>query len=310
MQPIRIDRLGKKFADVTAVDELSLSVSEGEIFGLVGPDGAGKTTTMRLLTGILEPTSGTAYVADFDIASQAERVKEHIGYVSQRFGLYADLTVSENVDFYADIYQVSRKERAERSKRLLEFSNLAAFQRRRAGDLSGGMKQKLALTCALIHTPSVLILDEPTSGVDPVSRRDFWRLLYQLLRQKVTIFISTAYLDEAERCSRVGLLDRGRLLVQGTPDEVKQFMRAAVLEVRTSSPRQAAMLLRRELAGTIVNLFADRVHVVSDQAQETERRIAEILKANGLEVEQIKEVEPSLEDVFIWAVGTAREGSA
>ena len=203
--------------------DLSLDVAEGEIFGLVGPDGAGKTTTMRLLTAIMDPTSGDAWVAGHHVVRQAEAIKEDIGYMSQRFGLYPDLTVMENLDFYADIYDVPRRGRREKIERLLAFSNLAPFRRRLAGNLSGGMKQKLGLACALIHTPKVLFLDEPTNGVDPVSRRDFWRILYQLLREKVTIFVSTAYLDEAERCNRLALIHRGRLLACGTPDEVKRL---------------------------------------------------------------------------------------
>ena len=309
MDPIRIDGLTKRFGEVTALEGLSLSIAAGEVFGLVGPDGAGKSTTMRLLTGILQPTAGTAHVAGFDVVEEAEAVKEHIGYVSQRFGLYGDLTVDENVDFYADIYRVTRRDRAERSKRLLEFSGLSAFGRRRAGDLSGGMKQKLALTCALIHTPRVLLLDEPTSGVDPVSRRDFWKLLYQLLRQKVTIFVSTAYLDEAERCTRVALLDRGKLLGVGTPEEVRSLMRGSILEVRSSRPREASAALRTALPDASVGLFADRVHVVTQSPETAEQRIRQVLAQRGIELEEIRLIEPTLEDVFVSALGGTKEDS-
>ena len=215
---IRAEHLTKKFENLAAVDDLSLSVDEGEIFGLVGPDGAGKTTTMRLLTSIMDPDGGEAWVAGHHVVHQAEAVKAEIGYMSQRFGLYADLTVMENLDFYADIYNVPHKGRDEHIGRLLGFSNLTPFKRRLAGNLSGGMKQKLGLACTLVHTPRVLFLDEPTNGVDPVSRRDFWRILYQLLREKVTIFVSTAYLDEAERCNRLALIHQGRLLACGTPE--------------------------------------------------------------------------------------------
>ena len=191
MEAIRTENLTRRFEDLVAVDGLTLSVAEGEIFGLVGPDGAGKTTTMRLLTAILDPSAGDAWVAGLHVVKDAEALKERIGYMSQRFGLYPDLSVLENIHFYADIYDVPRRGRAERIERLLAFSNLTPFKRRLAGRLSGGMKQKLGLACALIHTPRVLFLDEPTNGVDPVSRRDFWRILYQLLREKVTIFVST-----------------------------------------------------------------------------------------------------------------------
>ena len=242
MSAIRSQGLRRAFGRLTAVAGLDLEVAGGEIFGLVGPDGAGKTTTIRMLTGVLPPTAGSAEVAGFDVVRQAERLKDHIGYMSQRFGLYADLTVQENIAFYADIYGVPRRELAARTDRLLGFSNLTPFRRRLAGDLSGGMKQKLGLACALIHTPRVLFLDEPTNGVDPVSRRDFWRILYQLVREKVTIFVSTAYLDEAERCNRLALLHEGRLLCLGTPDEVKAMMPGALLEVRTPAPRRTAAI--------------------------------------------------------------------
>ena len=241
---IRAQGLTKKFDGVAAIDALTLEVAEGEIFGLVGPDGAGKTTTMRLLTSIMDPDAGEAWVAGHHVVREAESVKAEIGYMSQRFGLYADLTVMENIDFYADIYNVPRKGRDERVQRLLAFSNLTPFKRRLAGNLSGGMKQKLGLACTLIHTPRVLFLDEPTNGVDPVLRRDFWRILYQLLRERVTIFVSTAYLDEAERCNRLALIHQGKMLACGTPDEVKQLMRGTILELRTGEPRRAAAALR------------------------------------------------------------------
>jgi ABC-2 type transport system ATP-binding protein len=306
---IRTEALTKSFDGVKAVDGLTLNVAEGEIFGLVGPDGAGKTTTMRLLTAIMEPTSGEAWVAGHHIVKEAEAVKEDIGYVSQRFGLYPDLTVMENIDFYADIYGVPRRGRAERIDRLLAFSNLTPFKRRLAGNLSGGMKQKLGLACALIHTPKVLFLDEPTNGVDPVSRRDFWRILYQLLRERVTIFVSTAYLDEAERAHRVGLLHRGRLLAVGTPDEVKRLMRGTILEIRAAEPRKATALLRERLPGIPVGLFGDRVHIVADDPATVAKQAADLLVGAGLKAEEIRRIEPALEDVFISVLGDAqREG--
>lgn len=230
MITIRTKDLTRKFADVTAVDGLDLEISEGEIFGLVGPDGAGKTTTMRLLTGILDPTKGEGWVCGRHIVKEAEELKSDIAYMSQRFGLYEDLTVMENINFYADIYCVGKKERPAKIERLLSFSGLSPFTNRLAGRLSGGMKQKLGLMCALIHTPKVLFLDEPTNGVDPVSRRDFWQILYQLLKEKVTILFSTAYLDEAERCKRVGLMHKGRLLRCNEPVKIKEERGAKTLE--------------------------------------------------------------------------------
>lgn len=299
MHAIRTESLGKSFDGLTAVSDLTLSVNEGEIFGLVGPDGAGKTTTMRLLTGIMEPSNGDAWVAGHHIVDGAEAIKEDIAYMSQRFGLYPDLTVLENIHFYADIYLMSRKDRAARVEELLGFSNLAPFKDRQAGKLSGGMKQKLGLACALIHTPRVLFLDEPTNGVDPVSRRDFWRILYQLLRQKVTIFVSTAYLDEAERCERLALMHHGALVAVGTPAEVKQLMHGALIEVQSDAPRKAAALLRDQLSADNVGLFGDRVHVVARDAERAIEESDSILRKAGLAVQRIHTIEPSLEDVFV-----------
>lgn len=230
MVTIKTENLTRKFGALIALDKLNLEVQEGEIFGLVGPDGAGKTTTMRLLTGILDPSEGQAWVYDKNTVKEAEPLKENIAYMSQRFGLYEDLTVLENIHFYADVYGVAKGKRAEAIERLLGFSGLLPFKERYAGKLSGGMKQKLGLACALIHTPKVLFLDEPTNGVDPVSRRDFWNILYDLLKEKVTIFCSTCYLDEAERCGRVGLMHKGKLLRCNTPESIKKECNAKTLE--------------------------------------------------------------------------------
>jgi ABC-2 type transport system ATP-binding protein len=309
MSAIRSLGLRRAFGELVAVAGLDLDVAEGEIFGLVGPDGAGKTTTMRMLTGILPPTAGAATVAGCDVLRQAERLKDHIGYMSQRFGLYPDLTVLENIAFYADIYGVPRRELAARTDRLLGFSNLTPFKHRLAGNLSGGMKQKLGLACALIHTPRVLFLDEPTNGVDPVSRRDFWRILYQLVRENVTIFVSTAYLDEAERCNRLALLHEGRLLGLGTPDEVKAMMPGALLEVRTPAPRRTALLLREQLPDASVGLFGDRVHVAAQNPEAATARIRQLVATAGFEPLTIRTIEPSLEDVFVSVLAT-RPGPA
>lgn len=307
MEAIRVEELSKSFEDFTAVDKLTLSVAEGEIYGLVGPDGAGKTTTMRLLTAIMNPTSGDAWVAGHHIAHAAEAIKEEIGYMSQRFGLYPDLTVSENIDFYADIYSVPKRGRTEKIDGLLAFSNLTPFRKRRAGNLSGGMKQKLGLACALIHTPKVLFLDEPTNGVDPVSRRDFWRILYQLLREGATIFVSTAYLDEAERCNRLGLMHEGRLIAQGTPEEVKRLMPGILLEIRCDSPRDAMVHLRKQIEGASVGLFGDRIHMVVTARDEAMAQIKEVLRNENLTVHEIREIDPSLEDVFVSVLAARKE---
>lgn len=303
MSAIRLEHLGKQFGEVVAVDGLSFDVAEGEIFGLVGPDGAGKTTTMRLLTGIMDPSGGDAWVMGHHIVRDAERLKHDISYMSQRFGLYPDLSVEENIDFYADLYEVPRRGREEKIARLLAFSNLAPFRKRLAGNLSGGMKQKLGLACALIHTPKVLFLDEPTNGVDPVSRRDFWRILYQLLRENVTIFVSTAYLDEAERCNRIAMVHKGKLLGCGTPMEIKGMLRGTVLEIRSPQSRRLAALLRSELTETSVGLFGDRIHVLAQNTDATTSAAAKLAKTAGLTVEGVRAIEPTLEDVFVSVLG-------
>ena len=213
--------LTRKFGELVAVDHLDLSVSAGEIFGLVGPDGAGKTTTLRMLCGLLDPTEGSATVAGHDTVREGQAVKDQIGYMAQRFGLYQDLTVDENMTFYADLFGILGERRKTLTAQLLRMTRMEEFRARQAGRLSGGMKQKLALMCTLLHRPQILFLDEPTNGVDPVSRRDFWAILYQLLKEGITIFMTTAYLDEAERCNRVGLMHRGRLIRCEAPEAMK-----------------------------------------------------------------------------------------
>jgi ABC-2 type transport system ATP-binding protein len=299
MDAIRTDNLTKAFAGLTAVDGLNLNVAQGELFGLVGSDGAGKTTTMRMLTAIMEPTSGDAWVLGRHVIREAEALKDEIGYMSQRFGLYPDLTVLENIDFYADIYGLPRQGREVKINRLLDFSNLGPFRKRQAGNLSGGMKQKLGLACALIHKPRVLFLDEPTNGVDPVSRRDFWHILRQLLEEGVTIFVSTAYLDEADRCNRVGLIHRGKLLACDTPHGLKKLMRGTILEVRSGEPRRTARLLKERLQDAAVALFGAKVHVVTMAPEVTRDSIEGICRQEGVPLEEIRSIEPNLEDVFV-----------
>jgi ABC-2 type transport system ATP-binding protein len=227
---IETRELTRQFGAVTAVDRLTLEIARGEIFGLVGPDGAGKTTTLRMLCGLMDPTSGSATVAGHDIVRESQAVKDSIGYMAQRFGLYADLTVNENMSFYSDLFGIPRAQREAMLPDLLRMTRMAPFGERQAGRLSGGMKQKLALMCTLLHRPKILFLDEPTNGVDPVSRRDFWAILYQLLRDGITIVMTTAYLDEAERCNRVGLMHRGRLIRCDAPDALKRAENKASLE--------------------------------------------------------------------------------
>ena len=231
MEPvIEIRGLTRRFGALTAVDHLNLTVSRGEIFGLVGPDGAGKTTTLRMLCGLMDPSEGSAWIAGHDVARDPQAVKDRIGYMAQRFGLYGDLTVQENMNFYADLFGITGAERESLTAQLLRMTRMEPFRDRQGGQLSGGMKQKLALMCTLLHHPRILFLDEPTNGVDPVSRRDFWAILYQLLKDGITIFMTTAYLDEAERCNRVGLMHKGKLIRCATPEAMKRDTGTASME--------------------------------------------------------------------------------
>ncbi len=231
--------LTRRFGNVVAVDCLDLFIAAGEIFGLVGPDGAGKTTTLRMLCGLINPSEGSAQVAGYDVIQNLQAVKDRIGYMSQRFGLYLDLSVQENMDFYADLFGIIGTQRASLMEELLHITRMEQFRDRRAAQLSGGMKQKLALMCTLLHRPQILLLDEPTNGVDPVSRRDFWAILYELLKEGITILMATAYLDEAERCNRVGLMHRGRLVRYDTPENLKLSADTANMEAAFTKTVQA-----------------------------------------------------------------------
>jgi len=295
---IKTEGLTKRFGTYTAVDALTLSVPKGELFGMVGPDGAGKTAIMRMLSAIMDPTSGEAWVAGLSVRKEGEKLKEKIGYMPQRFGLYEDLTVMENIVFYADLYEVPKKERPARTERLLGFSNLTPFKGRLAGKLSGGMKQKLGLACALIHTPEVLFLDEPTNGVDPVSRRDFWKILYDLLKEGMTIFISTSYLDEAERCTRVGLIHKGRLLMEDTPDNIKRSLGVPMIEVWSDNARKAAEVMKRCSGVRSVSIYGEKLHVAVKQ-EEFACDTIRLMHESGIEIKGYREILPSLEDIFI-----------
>jgi ABC-2 type transport system ATP-binding protein len=289
--------LGRTFETVEAVRSLDLSIGEGEMFGLVGPDGAGKTTTIRMLCGILRPTSGRALVLGFDVVKDAEKLKSRIGYFSQKFSLYGDLTVDENIEFFAEIHLV-RDYRARREE-LLEFTRLTPFRKRLADRLSGGMRQKLALACALIHTPRIIFLDEPTTGVDAVSRRDFWKILSSLLRSGITIVMTTPYMDEAERCSRVALLGGGRLLAADTPQGIKRLMRGTVVEIVCPEIRRAFAVLKGVPGVDEVQLFGDRLNAVVGDPERGLPQIEAALAAAGIPVLQRRVLAPSLENVFI-----------
>jgi ABC-2 type transport system ATP-binding protein len=299
---ILIEELRKSYGATVAVDGLSLTVEAGRICGMIGPDGAGKTTTMRILCGLLLPDAGRASVLGFDCARAAKQVKEHLGYMPQRFSLYPDLTVAENLRFFADLFAVPAGERAKREARLLEFSRLGPFRDRRAGRLSGGMKQKLALSCTLIHTPQVLILDEPTTGVDPVSRREFWRILRELAGEGLALLISTPYMDEADLCDEVLLMHRGRAIARGTPVSVAASFPRRLLEVTGCDLPAAVDRLRSAApAGVAVHRFGDRLHVVHDDAGQQEALIHLLA---GLDV-QTAPAAPGIEDVFVEMMGAS-----
>ena len=295
---IRTRNLTRRFGTLTAVDRLNLEVPQGEIFGLVGPDGAGKTTTVRLLCGLMDPTEGQAWVAGHDVAREINRVKDSIGYMAQRFGLYVDLTVEENMRFYADLFGISAGERDQLMARLLRMTRLEPFRQRQAGKLSGGMKQKLALMCTLLHHPRILFLDEPTNGVDPVSRRDFWAILYQLVKDGMTVFVTTAYLDEAERCNRVGLMHRGRLIRCDSPEALRTGLEETCYEVECADPRAAREILARSEGVLSVAPAGAKLHMFLRAGQ----------GPAPLEGARFTPVTPSLEDVFIALIRKAEHG--
>ena len=306
--PIAVRGLARRFGAATAVAGLDFDVAPGELFGLVGPDGAGKTTTLRMLAGVLRPSEGDATVGGVSVARDPERVKAGLAYMSQRFGLYADLTVEENLDFYADLFRVPRPEREARKARLFAFSGLAPFRDRLAGQLSGGMKQKLGLSCALVHEPRLLLLDEPTFGVDPVSRRDLWRIVHEMVARGITAVVSTAYLDEAERFDRLALLHAGHLLAVASPRELVASFAGALLEVAHPEARRLGAAVEAVAGVVRAQLFGDRLHVtVTDPAasQEVRAGLASALAAAGAPGAAIAPIDPSLEDVFLARIAEA-----
>jgi len=294
---IAVDNVTYRYGESIAVDRASFFVKRGEIFGLVGPDGAGKTTTIRMLCGLLDPSEGKCLVLGFDTAKQKREINDRIGYLSQRWSLYGDLTVEENVDFFAEIHMV--KNYKARKEELLGFTRLTPFKKRLADKLSGGMKQKLALACALIHTPSVIFLDEPTTGVDAVSRRDFWKILNDLLTTGLTIVMSTPYLDEAERCSRVALTDRGKIIACDTPKNIRLALKSRFIEV-IASPLRESVAFSRVIEGvTSAQMFGDRVHIGFMPDKTSEDAIIAKLSEQGIKVSSVRTLSPSLEDAFI-----------
>ncbi|MBS4029505.1 MAG: ABC transporter ATP-binding protein [Ignavibacteriales bacterium] len=297
MFALQLSNVTKNFAERIAVNNVSLEIKRGEMFALVGPDGSGKTTTIRMLCGLMKPTSGDVNVLGFDVQKNPEEVKKRIGYLSQKFSLYGDLTIDENIEFFAEIHRV--KNYQTRREELLEFTRLKPFRARLAEKLSGGMKQKLALACTLIHTPEIIFLDEPTTGVDPVSRRDFWKILSNLLKTGITILMTTPYLDEAERCSRVALMNEGNILLADSPQNIKKVMNGEIVEIVCSDIRKSFSLLKNISSVKEVQAFGDRLNVVVLQAQKDVPSVLSYLKQNAIEVSDWRTVTPSLENVFI-----------
>ncbi len=300
---IQVRGLSCHFGDVHAIDKVSFSVQPGELFGLVGPDGAGKTSLLRMLAGVLNPNGGDAEFHGVSVVRDAEVVKQMIAYMPQRFGLYTDLTVQENLDFYADLYGVTPAERGPRLERLFHFSALEPFKNRLAGALSGGMKQKLALSCALIHLPKILLLDEPTFGVDPISRRDLWLIVHEMVEEGVTAVVSTSYMDEAERFDRVALLHAGRVLALDTPIMLQQSLDGQMLMVEVTDLRAARDLLSHHAQVRTVSLFGDKLHVIVDSADIDVPAIKQYLQSADIQVLSMLPAEASMEDVFIHRMG-------
>ncbi len=292
---VKIETLSKNYDFVKAVDNISFSINEGEIFGLIGPDGAGKTTVMRILCGLLSFEIGNCQIFDYDVNNDIEAIHDIIGYMPQRFSLYADLTLAENLRFFADLFQVEKKEREQRLNRLLSFSRLGRYQKRRAHDLSGGMKQKLALSCCLIHTPKILILDEPTTGVDPVSRQEFWKILQELQTEGVTVLVSTPYMDEAGRCNHVAFMHRGKLMALDKPENFAHYFSHQLLEIDNDNLYATYDQLKNCRSVLASQLFGDKIHVTIKN--ETEFKVD--LKREKINLKSFRKIAPGIEDVFI-----------
>jgi len=295
MNTITIKNLSKSYGSIKAVNGISLSIEKGEMFGLVGPDGAGKTTTIRILCGLIEPDEGEVVLLGKDILKEKKVIQNNIGYLSQKFSLYGDLTIDENIEFFAEIHNVHNYQN--RRDELLEFTRLKPFRKRLAEQLSGGMKQKLALACSLIHKPQILFLDEPTTGVDPVSRRDFWKILSQLLKEGITIFMTTPYLDEAERCHRIAMMNKGEIIALDQPNKLKEKINKQIIEIVCSPVRKAYSILK-EKTNHEVQLFGDRVNIMTDISYD-EKEIINLLLENNIEIIDSRITVPSLENIFM-----------
>ncbi len=296
---IRTENITKRFGGITAVSKLSFEVNDGEIFGIVGPDGAGKSTLLRLISGILVPDEGSIEIRGMNVHRNPYLIKENLAYMPQRFGLYEDLTVEENIYFFGRLFGVPAAEIKKRIPRLYEFSRLEPFKDRLAGKLSGGMKQKLGLACCLVHSPGLILLDEPTNGVDPVSRREFWKILYSLLSEGVTIVVSTAYLDEAERCNRVALMYNGNFVTTGKPAEIKESVKKSLIEITADNVWEAETILRGTPEFTRVIREGTALRVFVDHREAGERKIRALLRKHGIAVRAVHEKAPTLENSFV-----------
>ena len=296
---IETNRLKRDFKSVSAVDELTLSIAPGELFGLVGPDGAGKTTTLRLLAGLLDVSDGEATILGFDLQSQAEAIKPHVGYMAQQFSLYGELSVLENLQFFAELFDVSKQDQRERTKRLLEFAGLTEFTERRAAKLSGGMQKKLALACTLIHQPEILLLDEPTTGVDPVSRREFWNILTELHVQGTTIIVSTPYMDEADRCSRVGLMYAGKLVECDTPQAIRGQLDGDMVEIQSEDWQKALETVAGLEGVREAQTYGEAVNLLVDNGKKRLPQIEHVLKKSKIGFRSIRIAPARMEEAFI-----------
>ncbi|MBU0593751.1 MAG: ABC transporter ATP-binding protein [Gammaproteobacteria bacterium] len=296
---VEVRDLTRVFGDFVAVDRISLTVEKGQVFGFLGPNGAGKSTTIRMLCGLLLPSSGEGRVAGFDVMTESETIKRHIGYMSQKFSLYDDLTVEENIDFYTGIYNVPRAKRKERKDWVLEMAGLTDKRSNLTGSLAGGWKQRLALGCAVLHEPPILFLDEPTSGVDPLSRRQFWDLIAQMSHRGTTVFITTHYMEEAEYCDELALIYRGKMIAKGKPAELKTLIPEDILEIRVERPFEALERLEASKLAQEVALFGDALHAVVGNAATATEALSDFLAQQGFAVQSIKQVAPSMEDVFV-----------
>lgn len=302
---VEVEKLTRKFGDFVAVNAVSFSVHSGEVFGFLGPNGAGKTTTIKMLTGLVLPTSGRGRVAGFDIMTDTEEIKKRIGYMSQLFSLYGDLTVEENIRFFSGLYNVPGGKKEARREWVLQTANLREQRHRLVRELSLGWKQRLALGCAVLHEPPILFLDEPTSGVDPISRRHFWDLIYQLAAEGTTVFVTTHYMEEAEYCHRLALMNRGNLIALDTPSAIRTKLTEPLLEIASKESIQAIRLLQKTPSVIRAGLYGRTIHATVKDAARAEKEIREILGSHHVTVDRIETIEPSLEDVFISLVESA-----